>query len=335
MTSKPKPAPVAAPTMAALAERAGVSKITVSRALRDSPQVTPDTKALVRRVAEEMGYRFNHSARNLRLQRSHTVAVVVDMQPSIERPMSEPFPLYLLAGIAEALTNRGFSVLLTPMGSLRAGLPLAADGLILLGQGPHDEAFRQAAESGLPMVVWGADAGNTHALVVGSDNFAGGQQVAAHFASRGCKQALFIGDLEHAEIEQRFLGLQQGLKPGVTLEHLAPGAFTFKAGMDVLHQHLPSLKPGKHPLCIFAANDLLAMGAVRALLDAGWQLPQQACVIGCDNTPSGASFAPALSSLSQDWQRGGQLLAELVLDLIEGRPAASVHLPTSLVVRAT
>jgi len=112
--------------MEVLAEKAGVSKITVSRALRDSPLVTADTKALVRRVAEEMGYRFNHSARNLRLQRSHTVAVVVDMQPSIERPMSGPFPLYLLAGITEALTLKGYSVLLTPMRSLQAGLPLAA-----------------------------------------------------------------------------------------------------------------------------------------------------------------------------------------------------------------
>jgi len=96
-----------------LAAIAGVSAITVSRALRNSPLVTEKTRAKVRAIAEEQGYRLNISARNLRLRRSYSVAVVVEMTPAKNRPMSDPYPLDLLGGITQELTTAGYSVLLT------------------------------------------------------------------------------------------------------------------------------------------------------------------------------------------------------------------------------
>src|SRR5207244_2362929 len=81
-----------------LAAMAGVSTITISRALRDSPLVTPETREKIRKLAEEQGYRFNISARNLRLRRSYSIAVVVEMTPAEDRPMSDPYPLELLGG---------------------------------------------------------------------------------------------------------------------------------------------------------------------------------------------------------------------------------------------
>ena len=86
-------------TMEDLAKLAGVSKITVSRALRDSPLVTAETREKIRTLANEQGYRFNVSARNLRMGRSYSVAVVVEMTPVRGRPMSDPYPLELLGGI--------------------------------------------------------------------------------------------------------------------------------------------------------------------------------------------------------------------------------------------
>jgi DNA-binding LacI/PurR family transcriptional regulator len=100
-------------TMEDLAALAGVSTITVSRALRDSPLVTEKTRAKVRRIAEEQGYRLNISARNLRMGRSYSVAVVVEMTPVKGRPMSDPYPLELLGGITQELTSAGYSVVLT------------------------------------------------------------------------------------------------------------------------------------------------------------------------------------------------------------------------------
>src|SRR5688572_16495754 len=103
------------PTMADLAKVAGVSAITVSRALRDSPLVNPETRARIAEIARQYGYAFNVSARNLRLRRSMTVAVVVEMKPTLERQMSGPYPLDLLGGITQELTSSGYSVLLTSL----------------------------------------------------------------------------------------------------------------------------------------------------------------------------------------------------------------------------
>ncbi|HUB91037.1 MAG TPA: LacI family DNA-binding transcriptional regulator, partial [Dyella sp.] len=91
--------------MADLAKLAGVSKITVSRALSESPLVTPETRERVQTLARKHGYKLNVSARNLRLRRSHTVAVIVEMKPSSERTMWDPYPLSLLGGISQELTS--------------------------------------------------------------------------------------------------------------------------------------------------------------------------------------------------------------------------------------
>jgi transcriptional regulator with XRE-family HTH domain len=123
-------------TMEHLATLAGVSTITVSRALRDSPLVTEKTREKVRRIAQEQGYRLNISARNLRMGRSHSVAVVVEMTPVKGRPMSDPYPLELLGGITQELTTAGYSVVLTSRQLLDTAPVRGADGMILLGQGP-------------------------------------------------------------------------------------------------------------------------------------------------------------------------------------------------------
>ena len=99
--------------MADLAELAGLSKITVSRALSDSPLVNPETREKIQALAHEHGYKLNVNARNLRLRRSHTVAVIVEMKPSTDRTMFDPYPLVLLGGISQELTAAGYSVLLT------------------------------------------------------------------------------------------------------------------------------------------------------------------------------------------------------------------------------
>lgn len=325
-------------TMEDVASRAGVSKITVSRALRESPLVTPETRARIKALATEMGYRMNHQARNLRLQRSHTIAVVLEMQPDADRPMSEPFPLLLLGGITQELTTRGYNVLLTAMQSVATGFALPADGVILLGQGAHDAALHAVARCGLPFVVWGAApaaaAEGEPIVFVGSDNHHGGACVAEHFLAQGRHELLFLGDTSHAEIHERRAGFVRRLqKAGLKAQTLVPGAFTFGAGFAAVQAHLRRSRT--RPDAVFAASDLLAMGAVRALSDAGLKVPHDVSVVGYDDSPTAQSFEPPLSSVRQAWRHGGVLLARKVLELVEGRPAHTEILPTELVVRAS
>ncbi|MDB5935764.1 MAG: LacI family transcriptional regulator [Massilia sp.] len=319
-------------TMEDLASLAGVSAITVSRALRDSPLVTEKTRERIRRIAEEQGYRFNVSARNLRMRRSYSVAVVVEMTPVKGRPMSDPYPLELLGGITQELTTAGYSVVLTSKQLLDTAPVQGADGLILLGQGSHGEAVRTLQKANLPLVVWGAPEAGSSYIVVGSDNRKGGISVAERFLAQGRRKLVFLGDVDHAEVQERCAGFIDALGRDASVHIIRPRAFTFEAGFDSMGALLK--KKGAID-GVFAASDLLAMGAIRALTEHSLRVPEDVSVIGYDDTPGAASFVPPLTSVHQYLRDGGVLLARKILALIHGEAVASEMLPTMLVARQT
>lgn len=334
-TGKKQPDPLGSMslTMADLAQLAGVSKITVSRALGDSPLVTLKTRERIQALAREHGYKLNVSARNLRLRRSHTVAVIVEMKPSIDRTMFDPYPLVLLGGISQELTAAGYSVLLTTRQGASAAAVQAADGLILLGQGVHQDAVRRFDKLGLPMVVWGSRGKGDTQIVVGGDNRLGGAIVADHFVALGRRHPVFIGNPSHPEIFERLNGFVDALAlHGIKPLLMRRDEFTPDSGMDAVHSlHARGVTFD----AIFACSDLLAMGAIRATMELGHSVPGDVSVVGYDDMPVGASFMPPLSSVRQDWQEGGTLLARKVLALINGQSASSETLPVTLIVRST
>jgi DNA-binding LacI/PurR family transcriptional regulator len=319
-------------TMEDLAALAGVSTITVSRALRDSPLVTEKTRAKVRRIAEEQGYRLNISARNLRMGRSNSVAVVVEMTPVKGRPMSDPYPLALLGGITQELTSAGYTVVLTSRQLLDSAPVRGADGMILLGQGSHGEAVKVLQKAGLPLVVWGAPEASDSYVVVGSDNRAGGASAAERFIGQRRRKLVFLGDVDHAEVQQRCAGFIDAMRGNGTVHISRPKAFTFEAGFECMSALLK--KKGAVD-GVFAASDLLAMGAIRALAEHGLRVPDQVSVIGYDDTPDAASFVPPLTSVHQDLRDGGVLLGRKMLALLNDEAVASEMLPTRLMVRQT
>lgn len=321
-------------TMEDLAKVAGVSTITVSRALRDSPLVTEKTREKIRRIAAEQGYRFNVSARNLRLRRSYSVAVVVEMTPVTGRPMSDPYPLELLGGITQELTTAGYSVVLTSRQLLDTAPVQGADGIILLGQGSHGAAVKALDGSRVPLVVWGAPDGDGAHVVVGSDNRKGGMSAAERFLELGRRKLVFLGDVDHAEVQQRCAGVVDALGKRATVHIIRPKAFTFEAGFDSVRALLRK-KAAPSFDGLFAASDLLAMGAIRALSEAALRVPDDVSVVGYDDTPGAASFVPPLTSVHQYLRDGGVLLAKKMLAMIEGQSVHTELLPTTLIVRHT
>ena len=320
--------------MADLAGLAGVSTITVSRALSGSSLVSPETRERVQQLARKHGYKLNVSARNLRLRRSHAVAVIVEMTPTPERTMWDPYPLALLGGISQEPTSAQYNVLLTTRQAAGDVVAQAADGLILLGQGAHQDAVRAYDRLGLPMVVWGAaGVGGDQHIVVGSDNRLGGISVAERFVSIGRRHPVFIGNPDHPEMAQRLFGFvdelgRHGIKPLL----MRRADFTLESGVQAvrsLHNRHVQFD------AIFACSDLVAMGAIRALIELGLSVPEDVSVIGYDDTPQGATFLPPLSSVRQNWQEGGVLLARKVLDMIRGEVVESQMMPTALVLRST
>jgi DNA-binding LacI/PurR family transcriptional regulator len=320
-------------TMADLAELAGVSKITVSRALSEKGIVSAGTREKVRALAAQHGYKLNVSARNLRLRQSHTIAVIVEMTPSLNRPMSDPYPLELLGGIAQELATVNYSVLLTTRQGAFAPAVQAADAMILLGQGAKQQAVHMFDRLRLPMVVWGAPSPGDQHVVVGSDNRVGGVNVAERFVSLGRRHPVFLGDTDHPEMAERHAGFADFLKMrGIVPVVVNHKPFTAESGIETVQ----SLIRQKIRFdAIFACNDLLAMGAIRALIELGHRVPEDVSVVGYDDTPLGATFIPPLSSVHQNWHDGGILLARKALALFRGEPVKSETLPSRLVLRAT
>ena len=321
-------------TMEDLAALAGVSTITVSRALRNSPLVTEKTREKVRRIAEEQGYRLNISARNLRMGRSNSVAVVVEMTPVKGLPISDPYSLALLGGVTEELTAAGYTVVLTSSQLLDSAPVRGADGMILLGLDLHGEAVKVLQKAALPLVVWGAPEASERYVVVGSDNFAGGASAAARFIEQRRRKLVFLGDVDRTEVQRRYAGFIEAMRGNGIVHLIRPEAFTFEAGFESMSSYLKKKGAGAVD-GVFAASDLLAMGAIRALAEHGVPVPDRVSVIGYDNTPGAASFVPPLTSVHQDLRDGGVLLGRKMLALLNGEPVTSEVLPTRLIVRQT
>lgn len=163
--------------MAAIAELAGVSKITVSRALNGSSLVRPEVRERIVEVARSAGYRLNVAARNLRTRRSRTVAVVVEKLIDGDRPIADPILLLLLGGLLEVLTPADHAMLVTTRDHFLGALGTAADGIIMIGQGNQGSRVSEIAAFGMPMVTWGA-ADSDDPSVIGSDNRLGGRLAA-------------------------------------------------------------------------------------------------------------------------------------------------------------
>jgi DNA-binding LacI/PurR family transcriptional regulator len=186
----------------------------------------------------------------------------------------------------------------------------------------------------LPLVVWGAPDSEHPCVLVGSDNRAGGASVAQHFIDHDRSNLIFLGDTSHAEIMERYTGFADELRPlGKKVQCITPQAFTFEAGYDCVAALCK--QAGSQFDGIFAASDLLAMGAIRLLSENGIRVPEQVSVVGYDDTPAAATFVPPLTTVHQYLRDGGVLLAQKILQIIEGQAVESQTLQTMLVVRQT
>ncbi|MFP5390979.1 MAG: substrate-binding domain-containing protein, partial [Gammaproteobacteria bacterium] len=170
-------------------------------------------------------------------------------------------------------------------------------------------------------------------IVIGSDNRAGGASAAQRFVEQGRRRLVFLGDVDHAEVRERCAGFIDTIGEQGAVHIIRPRAFTFEAGFDSI---VAALKKKNAAIDgVFAASDLLAMGAIRALTEHHLRVPEDVSVIGYDDTPAAATFVPPLTSVHQYLRDGGVLLARKMLSVVKGEATSSEKLPTALIVRAT
>lgn len=319
------------PTMEDIAREAGVSTITVSRALAGNPLVKAATRDRIREIAAARGYQLNVAARNLRQKKTRTIAVVIEMLPTEQRPMSDPYPLALLGGIIQELSTAGYSAMLSTADNF-VRQPPSVDAVILLGQGAHDDAVNSIERCKLPLVVWGSARNDARHVIVGSDNFAGGVLAAQRFADLGRKHAVFLGDPEYTEVSDRLDGfLSRFSAGGGELLAAIPCDFTLDEGARAMETALD--RHGDAIDAVFGASDNIAMGAARVLARRGFQIPAQVSVIGFDDAAAATLFVPSLSTIRQNWHESGRLLASKSLALAQGERVVSETLPVQIIIR--
>ena len=325
--------------MADIARLAGVSTSTVSRALSGSPLVNEETRVRVAELARSLNYAINIGAQNLRLKQSRTVAVVVPYESEQRQHLSDPFFLSMLGSLADALTERGFDMLLTRVDAERLDSVAQiydtgrALGIILIGQWRHHDQLNQLAARHVPVVVWGAQLPQQLYVTVGSDNVSGGALATRHLIERGRRRIAFFGDIRLPEVAQRYAGYCQALSAaGLTADPqlLIAASFTADAGRLAVEQLCGS---GVAFDALFACSDLLAMTAINSLRDKHFRVPDDIAVVGFDDIELARYFHPPLTTVRQTIAVAGTALVSAVLALAEQGSSTPCLLATELVIR--
>lgn len=325
--------------IAELAEIAGVSAGTVSRALSGAGLISEKTRERIREIARQHDFTPNLMARNLRIQRTGAIGVVIPLGHEVGQHISDPFFMTMLGHLADALTERGYDLLLSRVIPQKADWldrivdSGRVDGVILIGQSDQAATLDRVAARYRPLVAWGGrNEGQIHCSV-GSDNVRGGELAATHLIERGCRHIAFLGDERALEIAQRLEGCRAamaraGLHGGL---RIFPSHLTGDDAQGYISTFLS--EADDRPQGIVAATDMLAMSAVNALTERGVSVPDRVRVIGYDDLPAAQQTVPRLSTIRQDFAGGAAHLVDLLLRRIAGEETASVVMQPELVVR--
>ncbi|HJR73141.1 MAG TPA: LacI family DNA-binding transcriptional regulator [Luteimonas sp.] len=326
-----------------IAHLAGVSQPTVSRALRGSPMVNDETRRRILAIAEQLNYKVDKNASSLRRQHSGTLALLLFEDPTSDESHINPFFLPMLGSITRACARHGQDLLisfqqLSDDWHADYADSNKADGLILLGYGDYlayQGKLEKLVEQGTQFVRWGAVLPEQPGISIGCDNLGGGRQAGAHLTALGRKRVAFLGDASshYPEFHDRYLGCDQALReagaamdPALQVDAESSEDSGYAAAQALLDRDARFD-------AVFAASDLIAIGAMRALIERGLRIPEDVAVIGFDDIPAARIATPALTTVFQDTHRAGELLVEALVKLVDGEPAESLRLATSLVVR--
>ncbi len=322
-----------------LARIAGVSPGTVSRALSDSGLISLKTRDRIKALARAHDFRPNIMARNLRIQRTGAIGVLIPLGHETGQHISDPFFITMLGLLADELTERGYDLVLSRV------IPADADwldrfvasgrvdGLIVIGQSDQSANLDRVAARYNPLVVWGGHSKDQVHCTVGSDNFAGGEIATAHLLASGCNRIAFFGDPRALEITQRLEGCKSALSKAGYLDQLSvlPAHLVAEAADSEIAEFFNS--KGARPQGIVAASDVIAMSTLRVLSELGLSVPNDIRVIGYDGLALGEQTVPRLTTVKQDLTTGARNLVDLLLRRIAGEETGSVVMPPELVIR--
>jgi DNA-binding LacI/PurR family transcriptional regulator len=325
------------PTLEAVAAYAGVSRATVSRVVNGQKTVAPKIRDTVLRAIDDLGYVPNPAARSLVTQRTDSVALVVSEPPT--RGFSDD-PLFstVIRTTSMALEAADRQVVLMLAGSARSHARIEryiagghVDGVMLISMHGADPLPTALSRLRVPVVSYGRPAVPADLPYVDNDNVGGAEAAVRHLLGTGRRRiATIAGPQDMVGGQDRLTGYRNALRDGDGRPAVAVGDFTRESGAAAMRRLLAA---DSELDAVFAASDLMAMGALRSLRQSGRRVPDDVAVVGFDNIEAAEHTEPPLTTVRHPIFEQSSAMVRLLLGLFENGPADPVILPTELVVR--
>jgi DNA-binding LacI/PurR family transcriptional regulator len=326
-----------APTLEMVAALAGVSRATVSRVVNGAPSVDPHLARSVEQAVRTLNYVPNRAARTLASRRTYTVTLLVP--ESTSKVFADPFFATVVEGVARYLNTTDYMLNMVtssesnPEKTRRYLLGGNVDGVLVVSHHSGDHSWAHLNGS-LPLVFAGRplmDVSDSYFVEV--DNEEGAVDATTRLIRDGRRHiATIAGPQDMPPGVDRLAGWRSSLlAAGLDDALVETGDFTVTSGAAAMRRLLDRGKPLDG---LFAANDQMAAGAYSVIKERGLRIPEDIAVVGFDDDYYATSLSPALTTIHHPIAALGEKMAELLVELIEGRPAERIHrLPTSLVVR--
>lgn len=328
------------PTIDDVARAAGVSRGTVSRVLNGGHWVSPASLQAVRTAIQQTGYRINPHARSLATARANSVAFLLT-EPQ-ERLFEDPNFAVLMREAAQALERHDLPLVLLMAGTAAEQRRATdfitgghVDGVLLISAHAGRSGFlEELVGSKVPAIACGIPLGyETRIGYVAADDELGARHAVEYLQATGRRRiATITGPSDTSGGRCRLAGYRAALGPDVDEDLVARGDYYRDSGrraMTELLERVPDID------AVFAANDLMAAGALDVLADRGIRVPDDVAVVGFDDSPIARRTDPQLTTMRQPFDRISHEMVRLLVERISGRETASVKLPTELVRRAS
>ena len=326
-------------TIADLAELAGVSKSTVSRALNDSPLIGEDTKSRIRTLAREHNFQINAPARQLSMRQSRTIAFVTHAYHK-DFSVADLFGLEILGGVSNGLAKQGYDLLVihvNPQDTKWAHQYFdtgRVDGFILMTSTRKQAHVKALTEIDAPFIIWGVPQPNQKYCSVTGDNFNGGKLATEHLIRSGRQKIGFIGGPAYElEVQHRLEGYKSALQAAVRRIDSALieyGDFSNTSGAEAMHRLLEKLPDLD---AVFVNSDLMAIAAMDAIRETGRRVPDDIAVVGYDDLSIAEHSNPPLTTIRQNIPLAGKLLAQNLIQYLQTGLTTNVSIPVELILR--
>ncbi|MBZ4662940.1 MAG: transcriptional regulator, LacI family [Caloramator sp.] len=327
-------------TIKDVAKKAGVSVSTVSRAFNNYSDINPETRELILKVADELGYKPNIIARSLSSNKSFRLGMLVEDYDLVG--MLNPLVFEILMSFKNTATKLGYeTVLLSTTSDIQKNEKLSKlfsdkqlDGMFIMGLKMTDEYYRELSKIDSPCVLYDININNPNVGCVGVDNTRGAFLAVEYLLKNGHKKIGFINGHKDAYVSyERLDGYylahnRYAINVDNTLIEYAD--FTDKGAEEAVEK---LINRHRDLTAIFCASDIMAIGALNRLNDLGYTVPDDISIIGFDGIYLSQCVSPKLTTIKQDTLKIGEAAANLLFNLIQGQRIGRVVIEPELVER--